>query len=45
MGKFRVAERDDIGRDELRPYAVRWVLFASAIVAVLALAAVVSLVR
>jgi hypothetical protein len=35
MSKFRVAVRDEMRRDELRPYAVRWALFACAVAAVL----------
>ena len=36
MGKFRVAVRDEIDRQDLRRYALRWAAFAAAAVAVIA---------
>lgn len=38
MGKFRVAERDEIGREDLRRYALRWAAFTAAALAVIAAA-------
>jgi len=42
MGKYRVAARDEISGDELRRFAVRWIVFACAALTVVIVALILT---